>query len=68
MAGLSLAITWTRTPEIVFRENGEEIARIKFLRSGKGNARKVNIEAKPSIKISREYKEKNNGKENSNQD
>lgn len=56
MAGLSLGITWTRTPDIVFRENGEEIARIKFQRTGKGNARKINIEAKPSIKISREPK------------
>ena len=52
MAGLSLGITWSRTPDIIFTYNDVEIARIKF-RGGK-DGKKISIEAKPYIKISRE--------------
>lgn len=52
MAGLSLGITWSRTPDIIFTYNDMEIARIKF-RGGK-NGKHINVEAKPYIKITRE--------------
>ena len=52
MAGLSLGITWTQTPDIIFTYNDVEIARIKF-RGGKCG-KHINVEAKPYIKISRE--------------
>lgn len=57
MAGLSLGITWANTPDIVLTENGEEIARIIFV-IGKGKGKKIRIDAKNSIKISREPSKK----------
>jgi len=53
MPRLSLGITWSKTPDIVFTFNNIEIARIKF-RSGHKEGKHITIEAKPYIKISRE--------------
>jgi len=51
MAGLSLGISWAKTPDIVLTFNDVEIARIKFVSTGR---KRINIEAKPYIKITRE--------------
>lgn len=52
VGNLSLGITWSKTPDIIFTFNDVEIARIKF-RSGHREGKHINVEAKPYIKISR---------------
>lgn len=60
MAGLLLAITCLSNKDIVFTENDEEIARIKFLKTTYRGKKIVRINAKPNIKITREARTQKN--------